>query len=417
MKVHVFASDVLPYPGLPTSGGGLRSWQLIRGLRANGLTVTASMPREVFLGKLFADRISAADREQAWDFTNQARILENLRPDVAIWCNCPTIRLPENWSGPTRLLADLHGPVNIESVHVTGNALAETTAELVSLLCRYDGFSCVSPRQRFYWAGLLAAAGILIDDLPFVDTPLVVEPAPAARDFPEELRLIYAGGFYPWQNCIAVLDRIGAVLSREGGGRLDIFGGVHEFSDRPEFRELFERLSRYPAVHQHGFVSRDELMKYYRQASCAVDLMERNIERELAVTTRTVEYLAFGIPPIYNNYNHLSALVSEHDAGWCLDPGDLDGVEALVRELLRSHRAIVPAKAERARGIFQGPLSLDGSTRALATLCRNIRKRPVPPAPGSGSAGLPAPPPRKPFHKRFYYAWQALRGKRMKVLS
>lgn len=413
-KVLVFASDILPLPGLPTSGGGLRSWQLIRGLEANGVEVIYSMPRNVFLGKKFESALPEEEKAKAWDFENQEELLERFSPDVAIWCNSPTIRVSESWSGPTRFVADLHGPINMESVFVTGRTLSETTSELTQALKRYDGFSCVSHRQRYYWAGLLSAAGTLIDDVPFEVVPLSCEAGNLDRTLGDELRLIYAGGFYPWQNCIDVLVTIGEELDKRDSGRLDLFGGVHDFSDSPRFQALFEKLKTCKRVHLHGFVSRDELRDYYRQASCAVDLMGKNIERELAITTRTAEYLAEGIPPIYNNYNELSSLVSENEAGWCLDPEDLDGVRGLIQHLLVNHSSEIARKAENAARIYRETLTPKATTAPLAAMCRSFE-----PAERNTKAEQTVERKigKKPFHKRFYYAWKALSGKRIKVLD
>ena len=416
MKVHIFASDLLPLPGLPTSGGGLRSWQLIEGLRAHGLEVSYSMPRKVFLGSMFAEAIPPEERERGWDESNQEALLERFDPEVALWCNAPTLQVRPDWPGRARFLADLHGPINMESVFVTKRTLEDTTRELTGALARYDGFSCVSGRQRYYWTGLLAAAGILIDEVPFAVTPLSVEVErdPGERGVPDELRLIYAGGFYPWQNCMEVLVAIGEELDRAGTGRLDLFGGVHEFSDSPEFQELFARLRTFDRVHLHGFVARDELAAYYRRASAAVDLMHRNIERELAVTTRTAEYLAQGIPPLYNNYNILSDLVRRHEAGWCLDPDDLEGVRRLVRHLLVHHAEEIPRRSANAARIYTEELTVPATTAALAEVCRELGSE----VRSGGIRRFQAPTAlrtAKPFHKRFYYAWQALSGKRVRI--
>jgi glycosyltransferase involved in cell wall biosynthesis len=248
-------------------------------------------------------------------------------------------------------------------------------------------------------------------------TPLSVQVdrEPGERPVPDELRLIYAGGFYPWQNCMEVLVAIGEELDRAGTGRLDLFGGVHEFSDSPEFQQLFARLRTFDRVHLHGFVARDELAAYYRRASAAVDLMHRNIERELAVTTRTAEYLAQGIPPLYNDYNILSDLVRRHEAGWCLDPEDLEGVRRLVRHLLDHHAEEIPRRSANAARIYAEELTVPATTADLAEACRSLG--------ADARAGRPRrhriPAPvrtEKPFHKRFYYAWQALRGRRLRVV-
>ena len=42
----MLATEVVPLPGLPTGGGGLRGWTLARGLESAGCDVTLVFPRE-----------------------------------------------------------------------------------------------------------------------------------------------------------------------------------------------------------------------------------------------------------------------------------------------------------------------------------------------------------------------------------
>ena len=56
-KVLLFCNDLMPFPGLPTSGGGLRCWQLYNGLKSQGFEVIASMPAFTYLTEKFFDII------------------------------------------------------------------------------------------------------------------------------------------------------------------------------------------------------------------------------------------------------------------------------------------------------------------------------------------------------------------------
>src|SRR5262245_23529620 len=44
-RVLVLANSIVPLPGLPTNGGGLRAWTLARGLESAGHAVTLLFPR------------------------------------------------------------------------------------------------------------------------------------------------------------------------------------------------------------------------------------------------------------------------------------------------------------------------------------------------------------------------------------
>src|SRR5690606_23877220 len=101
-------------------------------------------------------------------------------------------------------------------------------------------------------------------------------------------------------------------------------GGKHPVYpvDPGIFEPLLERLKQSPRVTAPGMVSHDDLIDRYRRAHVAVDVMKRNPERELAFTTRTVEYLWCGLPVIYHDYAELSDYIREYEAGWTVDPED-----------------------------------------------------------------------------------------------
>jgi hypothetical protein len=73
--------------------------------------------------------------------------------------------------------------------------------------------------------------------------------------------------------------------------------------------------------------------------------MERNPERELAFTTRTMIYLHCGLPVIYNDYSELSGVIRANGCGWCLNPDDEKSFRETVRSILDGS-----APLERLRG-------------------------------------------------------------------
>ena len=83
-----------------------------------------------------------------------------------------------------------------------------------------------------------------------------------------------------------------------------------------------------------GMVSHDDLVQTYLRSHVAIDLMVRNPERELAFTTRTVEYLWCGLPVIYNNYAELAHYIRDYDAGWIVDPADSRAIRSVVESIL-----------------------------------------------------------------------------------
>ena len=95
-------------------------------------------------------------------------------------------------------------------------------------------------------------------------------------------------------------------------------------------RDLAARSSR---VKVQGYVGRDDLISVYRRASVALEAMRYNLERELAFTTRTVEYLWCGLPVLYNDFAELSDHIRDYDAGWTVNPEDDLQIQAAIEEI------------------------------------------------------------------------------------
>jgi glycosyltransferase involved in cell wall biosynthesis len=201
--------------------------------------------------------------------------------------------------------------------------------------------------------------------------------------------------FLPWQDPSLGLITLVEALEEHGTGRLRFFGGEHPFIpiDTGIFPQLKARLEGSTHVEFQPMIPRDELLQEYTRAHVAIDLMRRNQERELAFTTRTVEYLWCGLPVIYNDYAELADYIREYDAGWCLDPEDAEGLRAVIDSIL-TDPSILQAKSANAQRLVRERLTWDATVEVLDAFIRHPTMRPRPLAwqPGTG-----APPMRKSF--------------------
>jgi hypothetical protein len=98
--------------------------------------------------------------------------------------------------------------------------------------------------------------------------------------------------------------------------------------------------------------------------------MQRNAERELAFTTRTVEYLWCGLPVIYNNYAELADYIRSYDAGWALDPQDQNALWHVFEEILSSPE-LLEERSSNAQRLVRDYLTWDRTIEPLDTFCRN----------------------------------------------
>jgi len=386
MKVLLFANDLMPFGSLPTSGGGLRCYQLMKGLEAHGVEVLASMPGFTFLAEKYSGQIPAAQRELLWRWETQDAILRDVKPDVVLFAsNWDHFNLTSVKDVP--VVIDLHGSRLIETT-TWGNPVS--TDRKVEVLSQADCLITAGRWQRSYFCGWLVQAGRVPEDEHFIryvpislgpDLPEHVHPDPSA---PETPRFVSGGGWFPWQNQAKLLFAASREVAARGRGSVDIFGTPHETphsspEDR-EIRDVYRRIQRLgaetPRIRVRGYLGRPELIEVYRRASVALEGMRYNLERELAFTTRTIEYLWCGLPVLYNDYAEISGHLREYDAGWTVDPDSDAAIEAVLEEIFSDPDG-VRRKSGNAQRLVRDRFTWDKTILPLLDFVRRPTKAPA----------------------------------------
>lgn len=371
-KVLVISSDILPLPGLPTTGAGLRAWGIGQGLAARGHTVVYSMPATALEGRQIADETIC---EYAWTGPSLSRIIRLADPDVVIACNWPVAANLHDC--PVPLVLDQHGPHLLERQYQAAFRGFEENARAKRLaLSKADYFSCAGDLQRLYFLPWLMQAGFQFDDGRVCSIPISLSPDLPLHDFSNEVTFVYGGVFLPWQDPRAGLQEVLTQLQQRDQGCLKFFGGKHPVYpvDTGLFEELRTHLEHHPRVQVQPMVARDELIETYRHAHVAIDLMARNPERELAFTTRTVEYLWCGLPVIYSDYAELSRYIREYRAGWTIDPNDGAALHAAVSEVFEQPDR-VREYSRNAQRLVRERLTWDRTIKPLDAICRAPTRR------------------------------------------
>jgi GT2 family glycosyltransferase len=376
-RVLIVSSDILPYPGLPTTGAGLRAWGLGQGLITRGHDVVFSMPSAA-LSK--AQDIPEEVANLAWEPTTLTRVVLTAQADALVICNWPVLDFldVDNLSFP--VILDQHGPHYLEREFQGFGDSNDNAQRKISALRKADFFTCAGNKQLAYFHDWLHRADWTEEEIKSRAQAIPVSlspelPQPISQ---EEFIFVYGGVFLPWQDPSVSLLTLVEELNAAGKGELKIFGGKHPIYqvDAGVFEELSKRLETSPYVHFAGMVSHDELIDEYRKAYVAIDLMKHNSERELAFTTRTVEYLWCGLPVIYNNYAELSEYIHRYDAGWIVDPEDREAIMGVIREAL-SEPDLVAQKSANAQRLVRECLTWDNTITPLDAFIREptIRQR------------------------------------------
>ena len=346
-KVLLFAADVVPVEDFPAFGGGMRGLQIYRALKESGHEVLVSCPLDSYLGRTFADQIPKNLRALNYSDRSQDSIYREVRPDLVVFAsNWTTVAGP--WWPDCPTVVDLCGPALIEAIHATN----QTQESMASALCRKleviaqaDLLLCAGERQQWYFRQALALSGISLDrPSPLRVMPLGVDPSLIQeRPYPEEPKFVYAGGLYPWQDPSACLEAVLEVIERRKRGWLFWYGG--SLGQEPSANERFERLTRRvrssPRGKLHGLLTLSGICEALRSMSVSVELMAPNVERELALATRTPLALGLGLPVLYGDYAELSPAIREYEAGWTVDCHKREELVALVEEVLNRPEEVV----------------------------------------------------------------------------
>lgn len=383
MKVLLFSNDLMPFPGLPTSGGGLRAWQLYQGLFSRGVEVVVSMPGFTFLAKRYEEKISAELRAHFWDYGTQERLISQEKPDAILYTsNWDHVQLTRKPKVP--LIIDLHGSRLIETALFGDPQSGERKVEVLALA---DCLLAAGKRQRLYFSGWLLQAGRVPEAEHFIRyIPVSLDPKLPLRRTAEAAEtplLVSGGGWFPWQNQAKAIFLLAQKIRAEQRGVLEIYGTPHQgLSGSAEmdrisaiYREICQLAKDNERIRVKGYVSREELLTRYLEAHVALEAMSYNLERELAFTTRTIEYLWCGLPVIYNNYAELSEHISEYDAGWCVSADDENALEAVYSEIFSSPK-LLKKKSKNARRLVRERFLWDKTIEPLLDFLEKPRQAP-----------------------------------------
>ncbi len=362
----------MPFGSLPTSGGGLRCWQIYQGLKSRGVDVVASMPSFTFLTKKYFDQIPEDVRENLWEWHTQDEIYNRVKPDAVIYSsNWDHYNLTFKPNVP--LIIDLHGSRLIET------SLWGETPDITKKLNVFSKADCLltaGQKQKMYFYGWLLQAGRIPQDEHFIRyIPISLAPETFKRiETPADEKPLFVsgGGWFPWQDQSNAIFKICSEIDSRDNGVLKIFGTPHEnkspSADELKIISIFQKVKALAdnneRIQVKGYVGRDELLTEYSKANVAVELMRYNLERELAFTTRTIEYLWCGLPVLYNHYSEISDHIRDYDAGWTVDPESPDDLKMALDEIFGSEE-IVRKKSENAQKLVRERFSWDKTIEPL----------------------------------------------------
>ncbi|MBZ0273615.1 glycosyltransferase [bacterium] len=372
-KVLFITSEAPSRPGRSVTGGALRVKGLAAGLARHGHEVILSVPREL---------IDEGDTDA---IVKAAHVPENLAD--TIFSIMPDVVLIEQWALATFLppleipvVIDLHGPLALENAFKEGANFRTDAMTKIDALARADFVIVPGRAQKQYFLPWCLMAGADPKSPAIATVPLSIDGKAQKRPARTAPTIVFGGSTWPWIDPFPALEIAAREAGKVRGARIALWVGEPTLArDHPLYRinrgiwaDYRERLAPFKAVELNALVARDALLAQYAGARAALDVYQSNPERDLAYSTRTVEYLWCGLPVITSANMELAGPVADFDAGWVVDPNDEAAIAGAVREALKDEAA-ARRKSANARRLAAGMFDPKRAAEPLA----NFVARPV----------------------------------------
>ncbi len=346
-------------PDRPVTGGALRAEAHRRALEAAGHEVVA----------LHRELDAPGGYEAAADLLARAAAL---RPDRVVCVqpeDAPALR-----ALGVPLAVDLYAPRLLEAAWE--DLVARESTVTLRALAAGDVFLVSNPRQRWFWLGVMALAGLDLRVDPTLLVPLAAPEGPA-RSLPadrgEDPLLVGGGAAWPWQDPVPGLLRALSVLDARGEGRILWYGGSPlqgQGAGRP--------LPEHPRLVLGGWLGRRAQLSALASATLALDWMTPNLERGIAFGFRHADALGCGLPIVTGPDSALADLLGE--GGWA--GADLEGMLAQALDQPDELRR----RGEEARSIARERLSLEVCAAPLQAWVESGWRAPRGPVLGEAAA-------------------------------
>ena len=372
---HVFflAHGLYPIKGYPVTGNGVRAWGLIQGLRQRGCRVTYATPADTIRPGWEAYATPGFDVVFFDGASDLNASIDRIKPDVIVGVNWELVDLLSK-ELEVPLVLDLIAPrlLEMQFQRATHTAIDTEMLHYMQVLGRGSHFLCSTDKQKAFYRSWLMLSGIYGEDDPIDVIPISANPdiPQRTRKITNELTFIYGGVFWPWQRPSSYLNRVLTSLQRHGQGRLLVIGGSYPLAQEDATASAFtDTLASNPHLMLKPLLPYEEMEQTFLNAHVAVDLLERNPERELSFSYRIIEYLRCGLPVVCNHYLAIASDIESYQAGWVINiEDDPDALEALVNDIL-THPDRIAERSANAQRLVRERFNWERTTEPLYQYC------------------------------------------------
>lgn len=356
------------------SGGALRVYGLASVLGSMGHDVVILQKQSSY------ESLESVICFEMTDASNDGLLSTNINEQLSEIS--PDLILVEQWGllewfdSEVPVVVDLHGSLVWENYYKGYRDDEQTRAKLICL-SRADAIIVPGERQYYYFLAWAQMAGLpqLEDRLQIV--PLVLDSSfYSPIEISESSTIVMGGATWPWIKSLPE-DQLKEYFRDQGMNLISRNYNPKESSISYSQKKMTETSGK----------AHKQIAKEYCQSLAAFDLYELNIERKLAITTRSVEYLYCGLPIIYPTGLELSQLIQKHKIGILInDPKELYNYKDIKNRLIECKQNLSKYNLnnfflEKCQETLQTILNLPKKKNTLSPLTkieverRNYRKK------------------------------------------
>ena len=324
------------------AGVGIRFLEIARVLRSDGHAVSVHSPDAGAVEGCLAAGTDAASLLAGSESSDAAVVQGHVANDYFA-----TAR-------PIPVVVDLYDPFIVENLHYHRDRGPEVFrhdhATLMASLARGDYFLCSSETQRFFYLGLLLAAGrvnpLLFERDPRFDSllavaPFGVGPARPGRERDLDAPAILFGGIYDWYDPVTAIEAVAIVRESFPGVTLTFTSHPNpELTPQGKLAEAMAHVKK----KGHQFVSfvpwvpYESRAAFFERFTMALLTFPRSIETDLSMRTRVFDYLWCGLPIVTSPAPGTDGLLVHYGAGSVIPVASAEAFANEITALLRNRQ-------------------------------------------------------------------------------
>ena len=245
---------------------------------------------------------------------------------------------------------------------------------------RADKISTVSERQRFAAIGELGALGRLSAETCGYEFTAVcpcalmpqgfINQSTAFRDreIPAtDCVVLWSGGYNTWSDVETLFGGLERAMDREGRIQFVSTGGEitgHDSETYSRFKSLVRDSEHRDRFHLHGWIAAELVGSYVAESDLGILTEKRIYEGLLGSKNRVVQWLAQGLPVLYNRMGDLGDYLADQRLGLVFEPGDASALADRIVWAVQNREHLAEMR-DRARMAAQRDLSFEATTDEL----------------------------------------------------